>query len=286
MKKQYLIYSDESFKRGNYYSNFYGGALIDYTKMQKINETLNNKKRELNFLGEVKWSKVSATYLSKYIELINLFFKFIKSGDIKIRIMFRQNAYIFERLEKEKYEKEYFLLYYQFIKHAFGINYCNENPDEDDIYFKLYLDQLPDTLEKSNEFKEHILYLNNLFDTNIYINKEDIVEVNSKNHVILQCMDIILGSINFKLNDLNLAKIPGTNRRGKTTIAKEKLYKVIHRNICDIYPNFNIGITTSTRNNIRNRWLDSYRHWKFQTKGSILDKRLTKHTKKDSNVST
>ena len=37
MKKQYLIYSDESFKRGNYYSNFYGGSLVDYTKLQKIN---------------------------------------------------------------------------------------------------------------------------------------------------------------------------------------------------------------------------------------------------------
>ena len=280
MKKQYLIYSDESYKRGNYYSNFYGGALVDYTKLQKINNILNNKKLELNFYGEVKWSKVSATYLPKYIELINLFFKLIKNGDIKIRIMFRQNAYVFEKLEKEKYENEYFLLYYQFIKHAFGISYCNENPDDDEIYFKLYLDQLPDTTEKSNKFKEHILYLNNLFDTNIYINKEDIVEINSKNHVILQCMDVILGSINFKLNDLNLAKLPGKNRRGKTTIAKEKLYKTIHKNICDIYPNFNIGITTALRNNIRNIWLDPYRHWKFQTKGSVLNKDLTKHKKR------
>lgn len=73
MKKQYLIYSDESYKRGNYYSNFYGGALVDYSKIQKINEILNNKKKELNFGGEIKWSKVSESYLNKYIEIINLF---------------------------------------------------------------------------------------------------------------------------------------------------------------------------------------------------------------------
>lgn len=73
MKKQYLIYSDESYKRGSYYSNFYGGALVDYSKIQKINEILNNKKKELNFGGEIKWSKVSESYLNKYIEIINLF---------------------------------------------------------------------------------------------------------------------------------------------------------------------------------------------------------------------
>ena len=90
-------------------------------------------------------------------------------------------------------------------------------------------------------------------------------------------MDIILGSINFKLNK---AKINGPNKRGKTTIAKEKLYKVILANIRDIYPNFNIGITTGIRGNIKNRWLDPYRHWLFKTRNSTLDKKLTKKAKK------
>lgn len=279
MKKQYLIYSDESYKRGNYFSNFYGGALVDYTKLQNINKVLNDKKTKLNFGGEIKWSKVSSTYLDKYIDIINLFFQYIKSGAIKIRIMFKQNAYVFKQLDKSKYQNEFQLLYYQFIKHAFGLDYCIEN-DDDEIYLKLYFDQLPDTKEKNNEFKEHILYLNNIFDERINIKKEDIVEINSKDHVIQQCMDIILGSINFKLNNLNKVKIEGTNRRGKTTIAKEKLYKVILNNVREIYPNFNIGITTGTRGDIKNRWLDVYRHWLFKTKNSELDKNLTKKANK------
>ena len=40
-------------------------------------------------------------------------------------------------------------------------------------------------------------------------------------------MDIILGSINFKLNDLDKEKLPNSRFRGKRTIAKEKLYEVI-----------------------------------------------------------
>lgn len=193
--------------------------------------------------------------------------------------MFRQNAYIFKPLDKTKYQKQFQLLYYQFIKHSFGLDFCVEN-ENDKVYLKLYFDQLPDTLEKNNEFKEHILYLNNFFDERIKIKKEDIVEINSKDHVIQQCMDIILGSINFKLNNLDKIKIEGTNKRGKTTIAKEKLYKVILKHIREIYPNFNIGISTGLRGNIRNRWLDPYRHWLFITRNSELDRNLTKKAKR------
>ncbi len=39
--------------------------------------------------------------------------------------MFRQNAQVPQNLTREHEENEYFLLYYQFIKHAFGIDYCN-----------------------------------------------------------------------------------------------------------------------------------------------------------------
>ncbi len=279
MKKQYLIYSDESYIKGEFFSNFYGGALIDYKQLQSVSEILNKKKKELNLGQEIKWTKVSENYLNKYIEMINLFFKFVKNNQIKIRIMFRQNAFIFSKLSKEKYDNEYQLLYYQFIKHAFGLDYSVENKN-DHIELKLYFDKLPDTKEKNNKFKEHILYLNNIFDEHITINKDDIVEIDSKDHVIQQCMDIVLGSMNFRLNNLNKAKIDGTNKRGKRTIAKEKLYKIILSNIRDIYPNFNIGISTGIRGDIRNRWYDPYRHWLFKTRNSELDKNLTKKAKK------
>lgn len=54
-----------------------------------------------------------------------IFFEFVKANKIKVRIMFRQNAQVPQNLTREHEENEYFLLYYQFIKHAFGIDYCN-----------------------------------------------------------------------------------------------------------------------------------------------------------------
>ena len=61
---------------------FMVGALVKVADIQDIEKQLNNKKKELNLNGEIKWSKVTENYLDKYIEMINLFFTFIKSGKI------------------------------------------------------------------------------------------------------------------------------------------------------------------------------------------------------------
>lgn len=279
MKKQYLIYADESHRKGKYFSNFYGGALINYVELEKINSELNAKKEKLDLFQEVKWTKVTEQYLDKYLALIDYFFEFVKLNKIKIRIMFRQNALVPQNLTREHEEKEYFLLYYQFIKHAFGIDYCNPN-ENDQVVLKLYFDKLPDTKKKNREFKGYIYDLNDFFCiNNVHIYNEDIAEIDSKNHVILQCMDIILGAMNFKLNNMDKEKLPGSNRRGKRTIAKEKLYKNILRNIKVIYPNFNIGVSTSSRGDFVNNWKDPYRHWCFKSKNSVFDSSLTKNSK-------
>lgn len=279
MKKQYVIYADESHRKGKYFSNFYGGALISYNELEQISKDLNQKKEELNLFQEIKWTKVTEQYLDKYIELINYFFEYVKSNKIKIRIMFRQNALVPQNLTREQEEKEYFLLYYQFIKHSFGIDYCNLN-EKNQVILKVYFDKLPDTKKKNREFKGYIYALNDFFClNNVHIYNEDIAEVDSKKHIILQCMDVILGAMNFKLNDMDKQKIPGSNRRGKRTIAKAKLYKEILKNIRQIYPRFNIGISTGLRNDITNHWNDPYRHWCFKSKNSYFDFKLTKKSK-------
>jgi hypothetical protein len=83
---------------------------------------LNQKKLHLNLRGgEVKWSKVTDRYVEKYIELIQDFFALVKSRELKVRIMFRQNAYELDQLTQEDLDTRYFKLYYQFVKHAFAL---------------------------------------------------------------------------------------------------------------------------------------------------------------------
>lgn len=258
------------------------GALINLSDINLIENALNNKKEELNLHGEIKWTKVTDNYLEKYIDMINLFFEFIKNGKIKVRIMFAQNAFVSDGLTKKQTDNEYSILYYYFLKDAFGLKFSNGTPFKNKVNFSFYLDDLPCSEEQKNALKSSMLRYNfELRQNNTEI--IEIVEINSKKHVIQQCMDIVLGSMNFKLNDFDKIKDAQTGKRSKRTIAKEKLYKVINKNIRDIRKGFNVGASTSNDNDVTNIWRHKYRHWNFISRYSHFDKALTKKGNKKDN---
>lgn len=49
---EYIIYSDESVSKGEYFSDFFGGALVTNTNFNEVNSALEAKKQELNLTGE------------------------------------------------------------------------------------------------------------------------------------------------------------------------------------------------------------------------------------------
>ena len=261
---------------------FMDGALVNLSDINFIENKLNNKKQELNLNGEIKWTKVTDNYLDKYIEIINLFFELIKSGKIKVRIMFAQNAHVSDGLTKEQTDNEYSILYYYFLKDAFGIKYSNSTPYKTKINFSLYLDDLPCSKEQKEIFKRS-LFRNNIGFKQNNVEITEFIEIDSKKHVIQQCMDIILGSMNFKLNDFDKLKDEETGRRSKRTVAKDKLYKVINKNIREIRKNFNVGITTGINGDQTNYWRHPYRHWNFISSYSHFDETLTKRGSKKLN---
>ncbi|MFR2067544.1 DUF3800 domain-containing protein [Clostridium sp.] len=270
--KKLVIYCDESIKKGKFYSNFYGGALVDEKNINFIVNELENLKSKIELNGELKWTNVSSQVLDKYIEFINKYFDFINSDIIKIRLMFKQEYHKTCGLTSEQKEQEFYILYYHFLKQAFGLKFCNKT--DDFIKLRIYFDKLPNKKQKNIEFKRKIQHLQNLdmFKTaNIIIDPSDITDVNSKKHVILQGMDIILGAMKFRLNEEHKIIPVGKKRRGKKTIAKEKLYKHIRSRIVEKYPHFNIGISTGYRGNEENVWNDSYRHWNFISTNSEID---------------
>lgn len=275
MKREYIVYCDESIKKGPYYSNFYGGAVVSSSDYNEVVRILNEKKNSLNLFNEIKWTKVTANYLEKYIDFINCYFDLIEAGKIKIRIMFRNNKYEASSLTEYQQLNGFYLLYYQFLKNAFGFPYAKIFSD-DTIVLRTYFDKLPNTKEQNDLFKDYIYNLQSLPDFksgNIIIKREDITDVDSKKHVILQGMDIILGSIQFKLNKENLKKPEGSRTRAKKTIAKEKLYKTISARIQKIYPHFNIGISTAFADDRTKLWTQPYRHWSFVPGSYVGDRK-------------
>jgi hypothetical protein len=276
-EKEYIIFCDESEKKGKYYSNFYGGLIVGSSHYERVTRRLNAAKQELNLFGEIKWEKVTERYLSKYQAMVHHFFEEIAAGAIKVRLMFRHNARQPQGLTEEQKELQYYLLYYQFIKHAFGLPY-NGHP-ETGMRLRLYFDTFPDTGEKVTRFKGFLLGLRETpeFRTaHIRIAAEDITEVHSHDHVLLQCLDIVLGSMVFRLNDKHKELPPGMRVRGKRTRAKEALYKMILQEVRKLHKNFNIGVSTSTGGSLSGRWEKPYLHWVFEPKSANYEAHLTK----------
>jgi len=192
--------------------------------------------------------------------------------------MFRQNANV-PFLSRKQLDFQYYLLYYQFIKNAFGLEFLRNNLTENRVKIRIYVDQIGDTKERIQQFRGYIHALTNnkrFSSSRFEIPIEDIVEIRSHDHVLLQCLDIVLGSMAFRLNDKHKEKIPGKPYRGKRTRAKEAVYKAILKEIRNIHKNFNIGMTTAIMNTIDGRWLTHYAHWNFIARNSKFKGELTK----------
>ena len=132
---EYILYCDESSSQGKIFTDFFGGCILPATKQRAIEDALNLKKQQLNLNAEVKWTKVTENYLEKYIELIHLFFDFVRAQDIHIRIMFRKTEDQYERNATPIKDERYFKLYYQFLKHSFGFTTSKSITGEYYVHF-------------------------------------------------------------------------------------------------------------------------------------------------------
>ena len=265
------IWLDESDKKGAYYSNFYGGILIDSRYYDSIYKDACNLLENLGIKEEIKWQKVNTYTFEKYIKIVDFIFDLLENDKAKIRIFFRNNQFKPTGLSLNHIQNEFTILYYEFIKHGFGLTYCDI--PENDRFVRLYIDDIPARGSQVAVFKQFILGLNNdreFIRNNVKIRSNDIIEVDSSTQLPLQFLDLILGAICFRLNDKHKIKDPQTGRRGKRTILKEKLYKYIYTRISRIKPHFNIGESTGIIS-LGDRWRFPYSHWSFKPTNAIRD---------------
>lgn len=266
MSREYIIYTDESSKTGRHFANFYGGALIRSDDLEYVREHLQAQAARLGLGAEIKWQKVSVGYLDRYVAMMDAFFDLVACDLVKIRIMFTQASSV-PGLTPYKREHQYHLLYYQFFKYAFGFRHCN--PDRSELSLRLYVDRLPHSPQKNALFKSHLLTLQDCKEfraARIFIPQEQVAEVDSHEHLPLQCVDVVLGAMQFRLNELHGEERHGSGERGKKTIAKEHLYEHIRARIREIHPDFIVEATTMRTGGDRDRWRHPYRHWLFTPK--------------------
>lgn len=265
MSRELWIYCDESDQSGRLFSNFYGGLLVESHHLLEVEARITAARRAAGLDAEVKWQKISEAYASRYMALMDEVFNLASEGKLKLRVMFSQNINAPPRLTPQQREDGFFLLYYQFIKWTFGLQHAGQRDAPTRV--RLMFDKLPDSREKAQRFKGYLSGLGKSPDfrrAGIQIDMEAISEVDSKHHILLQCVDVVLGSMQFRLNRKHEDKPEGSRVRGKRTIAKELVYNHINRRIRELRPNFNIGVSTSDDGDTSNRWAHPYRHWLFK----------------------
>lgn len=267
----YYIWTDESDSTGKYYANFYGGILIQSKHYEEVLQRLMVVVKEVGLENEeIKWQKVNDYTEERYKKIIDVLFELLREGKAKIRIFFRHRQFKAFELNSEQRRHEYQILYYQFIKNDFGLIYSN--PKGKNVRVRLLIDDMPLKGPDRDVFLKAIYHLNDLIQfqkANIHIHDGDVAEVNSKKHLPLQVMDVILGSMCFRLNDKHKERgIDG--KRAKRNIVKERLYKHILKKIWELHPGFNIGIITPITKK-SDLWEQPYLHWNF------VPKRFTKN---------
>lgn len=262
---RYIIYCDESFTQGGSYRyhHYYGGILIEEsqaTNLEKfLKETCDNFRIDNR---ELKWQNVDKASLNLFQTFINAFFDKLDEGWFKIRILFLDRYFSPQQLTEYHHEHGFYILYYIFITRAFGLQYGwkNTNP----IVLRLFFDKLPDENVKSERFKaflrtieEHPLFS----ERKLKIPSDGISEIDSKRHLIAQAIDLVIGAIGFRMNDLYKVK-QANGQRGKRTIAKEKLYKVIYWRLHK-HGVINPGVSKGLKNR-EDLWNDAARLWRLR----------------------
>lgn len=274
-EKEYVLFCDESDRRGPFYSNFYGGVRVPASQLRTVELALMEQRRALGLTSEIKWEKVGPGVVERYELFIAAFFNQIVARRVVARVMFTHNARAPVGLTPEQMGDSYYLLYYQFLKHGFGLAHLPRHAKPPRL--RIYLDEIGDTREQVAKFKG---FVRGLPDTKtiraaggLILEDSAIAEVRSHDHIIMQALDVVLGSITFRLNNKHLAKLPGETGRGKRTVAKERLYKFILGEIKRVTgkQGFNVGITTGLSEFPEGRWLDPYLHWCFTPREHVFD---------------
>ena len=177
--------------------------------------------------------------------------------------MFTQNRYV-PALEEHQTGQDYFLLYYQFIKHSFGLQFAV--PEDDTASAAVCSMMFREMRSSSTSFKEYLSGLSTFpkwSRAGFSILYEDITDVDSKKHNILQAPRCCLGRHAVSLEREANQPVPPAKRRSKRARAKAKVYDAIKARIFDLYPNFNVGVSTAATNGLHMRFEHPYRHWLF-----------------------
>lgn len=181
--RQDLLVSPKSINQTAQYCCI-GGLMVPTESRDGLKEKILKLKVKYCALGEIKWSTVSPSKLPLYLDLIDLFFD---TPDLFFRTIvidatkIRNNTFNENDHELGYYKFYYLLLYHWFV--------C-------DSKYRVFTDQ------KTNRDKKRLQELMRIVNVKFALNSplESIQAIDSKESLILQMQNIIMGAVGYKYN--------------------------------------------------------------------------------------
>jgi hypothetical protein len=226
----YELCADEAWTHGSVprlrYWCFFGGIFGAEADLWRLEVALQKIIHEKRHRIEIKWSNVSPVTVPIYELLIDEFFEHLRTREIRYRQIFLDRKYVYvpeksgNRLSDLDVQ---YRVYYQFLKHHFGLQYLPRAEGTfDTVFFRLDRHSSQQHTEELKAFAEKLPSFLGRTDLDFQVSFVD-----SKKHLRLQICDVLMGAAGSYGNKMHLQRQPG--QRGKTE--KQKCREAIAKRI-------------------------------------------------------
>ena len=273
MTSIYEICADEAWthtnKPLNRYWCFFGGLMGSERSADRL-ETELRKCIESHhpFRREVKWSRLDSFNSQLYTELVDIFFENLIENDLRYRQFFLDRSYVWKRdtfEDRSELDVQY-RMYYQFLKHHFGLKYLPFLSNSDHYLIHVRLDEHSSQQHKKKltEFVHDLPRILERSDMEIRVRFVD-----SKKLRRLQVCDILMGAAGSYGNRLHKRRDEGQRGMKPRQKVRYQLAKHIYDRFREIDARergskaFSWFESTGRDGAMENRFRHKLRIWKF-----------------------
>ena len=161
-----------------------GGIMIPTERREELKDSIKRLKEMHNLFGELKWGNVSPNKINFYLDLIDLFFSTNSSIDFRT-VVIDANVVNNKVFNDSDHELGYYKFYYQLLYHWIELQH----------QYYVFTDY------KTNKDQTRLKKLKDILNAASLSNSVEIVQsINSKESLLLQLQNILLGAVGYKFN--------------------------------------------------------------------------------------
>ncbi len=159
-----------------------GGLWVPYPIRERFKDEIKRIRHYHEVYGEIKWKNVSPSKIDFYHDLVRLFFRF---EGIRFRCIVVDSLEVdLKTFHESDSELGFYKFYYQLLKHWV---------DNRERYW-IYLDY------KKNKVSDRLKVLKRVLNNSASGTIEDVQAIDSKQSLIIQMSDVLIGAIGYKYN--------------------------------------------------------------------------------------